>query len=138
MISDVIFDRQMGFAYDPVYIQRYCIDYVNKAFATGDNREIQKALCVYMISNDYSPAMCNYIYHNDWTTAQPESAFIKYTILVRAAESRDMSELVGRGLPDTATTSHIFDMFCNSWRRETEIESREQLLEDFAKILESI
>lgn len=75
MIIDLILDRKDGFGYNARQFYNDCMDYCNifgfdygipRALDCGENEDVQRELCKYIIENDYNPAICEYVNSVDW------------------------------------------------------------------------
>ena len=73
MIVDLILDRKDGHPYrakefyDNVMAYEEGTDYErSRALDGGTEKDVKKALCDYIINNDYNPKICNYINKVTW------------------------------------------------------------------------
>ena len=73
MIIDLILDRKGGSSYkakefyDNVMAYEEGTDYkISRALDGGTEEDVRKALCDYIIRNDYNPKICNYINKVTW------------------------------------------------------------------------
>ena len=73
MIIDLILDRKDGHEYkakefyDNVMAYEEGTDYkISRALDGGTEKDVKKALCDYIINNDYNPKICNYINRVTW------------------------------------------------------------------------
>ena len=73
MIIDLILDRKGGSSYkvkefyDNVMAYEEGTDYeISRALDGGTEKDVKKALCDYIINNDYNPKICNYINKVTW------------------------------------------------------------------------
>ena len=74
MVVDIILDRKDGYGYDPKELYEYCTDEINvcnyeeiaRALDSGENKDVQKALCNYINMAEYNPAICDYINSEYW------------------------------------------------------------------------
>lgn len=73
MIIDLILDRKGGSSYkakefyDDVMAYEEGTDYkISRALDGGTEEDVRKALCDYIINNEYNPKICNYINRVTW------------------------------------------------------------------------
>ena len=73
MIIDLILDRKGGHSYvakefyDDVTAYEEGTDYeISRALDSESEKNVRKALCDYIISNEYNPKICNYINKVAW------------------------------------------------------------------------
>ena len=73
MIVDLILDRKGGSSYkakefyDDVMAYEEGTDYkISRALDGGTEEDVKKALCDYIINNEYNPKICNYINKVTW------------------------------------------------------------------------
>ena len=73
MIIDLILDRKGGSSYkakefyDDVMAYEEGTNYkISRALDGGTEEDVRKALCDYIINNDYNPKICNYINKVTW------------------------------------------------------------------------
>lgn len=75
MIIDLILDRKDGFGYNAREFYDYCMhecnifgfDYgIPRALDCGENEDVQRELCKYIIENEYNHAICEYVNSVDW------------------------------------------------------------------------
>lgn len=70
MIIDKILDRKDGQKYNDKKFYNEVTEYGNafiaNALDTGTEQDVKKALCDYIISQDYNPDICNYINSVKW------------------------------------------------------------------------
>lgn len=77
MLIDAILDRKDGAGYNPKEFYNYLngwargiYDDVCRVLDEGSNEDIQRALCEYIVKNDYNPAICEYINSVDWLVTE--------------------------------------------------------------------
>ena len=75
MIIDLILDRKDGTPYDPKEFYNDVMEYesvfnldrsISSALDYGDEKEVKKALCDYIINQGYNKNICNYINDVRW------------------------------------------------------------------------
>ena len=75
MIIDLILDRKDGIKYNPARFYNDVMSYENyldsnysisRALDQGTNYDVQRALCRYIIDNDYNLSILDYITAQDW------------------------------------------------------------------------
>jgi hypothetical protein len=76
MIIDRILDRKDFEEYDAHDFYIYCMqinnffggiaDEITTAMDYGTNKDVQKALCNYVLNNEYNPKICDYINAVNW------------------------------------------------------------------------
>jgi hypothetical protein len=72
MIIDKILDRKDGEPYKPESFYRGILDYgaighdITRAMDYGTESDVKKALCSYVIENEYNPNICKYINKQNW------------------------------------------------------------------------
>jgi hypothetical protein len=72
MVIDLILERKSGAPYSASQFYREACAYgeiageITHAMDTGINKEIQKALCFYVLGNDYNLEICEYVNAEDW------------------------------------------------------------------------
>ena len=77
MIIDLILDRQDGFGYSPKEFYDEVSEYdedgweIARALDSGTERDIKKALCDYVVNNDYNADICDYINSVKWLEEEP-------------------------------------------------------------------
>ena len=57
--GDTITYNLLKYIYDEAML--FGFDYISRALDEGDNRDIQNALCRYVIENDYNTNLCDFI-----------------------------------------------------------------------------
>ena len=77
MIIDLILDRQDGFGYSPKEFYDEVSEYgedgweIARALDSGTEQDIKKALCDYVVDNDYNADICDYINSVKWLEDEP-------------------------------------------------------------------
>ena len=70
MVIDYIFDRKDGYGYDVKEFYDACMAYeefdIARALDSGTEKDVKKALCDYVIYNDYPKSICKYINSENW------------------------------------------------------------------------
>lgn len=72
MIIDLILDRKDGQPYTPHDFYFDCLRYgrigdaITRALDQGTESDVKKALCAYIIRNEYNPAICDYVKSVNW------------------------------------------------------------------------
>lgn len=74
MIIDRILDRKDGVMYSPSDLYEYVVkddggvitENIAIALEVGNNRDVQNALCAYIVANDYNEEICAYINSTMW------------------------------------------------------------------------
>ena len=70
MVIDYIFDRKDGYGYDVKEFYDACMAYeefdIARALDGGTEKDVKKALCDYVIYNDYPKSICKYINSENW------------------------------------------------------------------------
>lgn len=71
MIIDLILDRKDGDEYKAKSFYNDVVDYcsgdeISRAMDGGTEKDVKKALCRYIIDNEYNVDICNYIMSVDW------------------------------------------------------------------------
>lgn len=73
MLVDAILDRKDGQEYSPKALYNYLngwagglYDDVCRALDCGDNEDVKRELCGYILANGYNPEICVYINSVDW------------------------------------------------------------------------
>jgi len=72
MIIDKILDRKDGDPYTPESFYRSIVRYgeigfdITAAMDHGTETDVKKALCRYVIENEYNPNICKYINKQNW------------------------------------------------------------------------
>lgn len=80
MIIDLILDRKDGDPYDPKSFYNECVEYsaifrcngvgiaddITSAMDFGTEKDVRKALCDYIIKNEYNPEITKYINSKKW------------------------------------------------------------------------
>ncbi len=72
MIIDLILDRKEGKEYNAKQFYNNVMQYgeigfnIASALDSGENKDIEKALCLYVVENDYNNNICNYIRSIKW------------------------------------------------------------------------
>lgn len=75
MIIDCILDRKDGFGYSASGFYAYLLksvvdrihaDMISRAMDFGTNKDVQEALCKYILDNGYDDGICNYVRDIDW------------------------------------------------------------------------
>ena len=70
MVIDYILDRKDGYGYDVKEFYDACMAYeefdIARALDGGTEKDVKKALCDYVIYNDYSKSICKYINSENW------------------------------------------------------------------------
>lgn len=113
MIIDAILDRKDGIAYNPADFYRYIFGFVGHsadeaareithAMDCGDESDVKKALCNYVIDYEYNPTICAYINSVDWLVddvtalkAKLDSVIALDAIVIAAKDNR-IAELEAR------------------------------------------
>lgn len=74
MIIDLILDRKDGLEYNAKRFYNGVISYHNNQIAvaldSGNNKDVQLALCNYIYNNDYNESICDYINSQIWVNDQ--------------------------------------------------------------------
>jgi hypothetical protein len=102
MVIDLILDRQDGFKYTPEDFYRDAMMYgdvaheITRAMDEGTEEDIKKALCKYVLDNEYSPKICDFINSVNWLEADLGEALVE----PKAGESEQdyVSRFVGTKL----------------------------------------
>ena len=70
MVIDYILDRKDGYGYDVKEFYDVCMAYeefdIARALDGGTEKDVKKALCDYVIYNDYPKSICKYINSENW------------------------------------------------------------------------
>ena len=70
MVIDYILDRKDGYGYDVKKFYDACMAYeefdIARALDSGTEKDVKKALCDYVIYNDYPKSICKYINSENW------------------------------------------------------------------------
>ena len=75
MIIDEILDRKDGGAYDAKDFYSFVMEEesiwdlprdISRALDSGENEDVQKALCNYIIEQGYNPAICDFVKSQVW------------------------------------------------------------------------
>ena len=73
MLIDKILDRRDDLEkYNPKELYNYCVKSgdmygeIADLLDSGENRDIQKALCIYIIEQEYRTSICEYINSVNW------------------------------------------------------------------------
>lgn len=73
MIIDRILDRKDGTPYNAHDFYFYCLGYmrgigdkITAALDYGTEEDVKRALCEYVINNEYNPKICDYINSVSW------------------------------------------------------------------------
>ena len=70
MVIDYILDRKDGYRYDVKEFYDACMAYeefdIARALDSGTEKDVKKALCDYVIYNDYPKSICKYINSENW------------------------------------------------------------------------
>ena len=70
MVIDYILDRKDGYGYDVKEFYDACMAYeefdIARALDGGTEKDVKKALCDYVIYNDYPKSICKYINSENW------------------------------------------------------------------------
>ena len=70
MVIDYILDRKDGYEYDVKEFYDACMAYeefdIARALDGGTEKDVKKALCDYVIYNDYPKSICKYINSENW------------------------------------------------------------------------
>ena len=70
MVIDYILDRKDGYRYDVKEFYDACMAYeefdIARALDGGTEKDVKKALCDYVIYNDYPKSICKYINSENW------------------------------------------------------------------------
>ena len=84
MIIDLILDRKDGVEYDPHKFFGMICEYednfgwtdhkISNAMESGNEQDVKRELCSYVINNGYNPEICNYINSVSWLT-KPNSKY---------------------------------------------------------------
>ena len=76
MIIDQILDRKDGIRYNPKDFYNYCMGYmdgigddISRAMDYGTETDVKKALCDYIIEQEYNPEICLYVCSVKWLEA---------------------------------------------------------------------
>lgn len=77
MVIDYILDRKDGYGYDVKEFYDVCMAYeefdIARALDGGTEKDVKKALCDYVIDNDYPKSICKYINSENWLEGFEES-----------------------------------------------------------------
>ena len=77
MVIDYILDRKDGYGYDVKEFYDACMAYeefdIARALDSGTEKDVKKALCNYIIDNDYPKSICKYINSENWLEGFEES-----------------------------------------------------------------
>ena len=77
MVIDYILDRKDGYGYDVKEFYDACMAYeefdIARALDSGTEKDVKKALCNYVIDNDYPKSICKYINSENWLEEFEES-----------------------------------------------------------------
>lgn len=102
MVIDYILDRKDGYGYDVKEFYDACMAYeefdIARALDSGTEKDVKKALCNYVIDNDYSKSICKYINSENWLEEFEESKksarkSIKESSNVKDSELREWIDL---------------------------------------------
>ena len=76
MVIDLILDRKDGVPYNPHKFYRECMEYssifsgvadgITRAMDFGDESDVRRELCNYVVGNGYNPSICEYINSREW------------------------------------------------------------------------
>jgi hypothetical protein len=87
MLIDLILERKDGFKYNPETFYRDAMQYsgtfdgiadaITRAMDEGTEEDVKKALCKYVLDNDYNPEICDYINSVTWLEADLEEVLIE-------------------------------------------------------------
>lgn len=72
MVIDLILDRKDGKQYRASDFYRAVCEYgdigheIAEALDNGEESDVKKALCFYILGNDYNPDICAYVDSVDW------------------------------------------------------------------------
>lgn len=76
MIIDLILERKNGIRYNPKDFYNYCMGYmdgigddITRAMDYGTETDVKKALCDYIIEQEYNPEICLYVCSVNWLEA---------------------------------------------------------------------
>ena len=79
MIIDLILDRKDGDKYQPSKFYHDCMGYgevgndITAAMDYGNEPDIKKAICQYIIDNDYNLDICKYVNRVNWLSSDERS-----------------------------------------------------------------
>lgn len=133
MIIDLILDRKGGSSYtakkfyDNVMTYEEGTDYkISRALDGGTEKDVRKALCDYIIRNDYNPKICNYINKVTWLEDEATSKELN--------ESLSMFDEYNKFLDNEKVQNTIIS---NDYVREQIISSLEGLVKELEDTIDS-
>lgn len=126
MIIDLILDRKGGHSYvakefyDDVTAYEEGTDYeISRALDSGSEKNVRKALCDYIRSNEYNPKICNYINKVAWLEDEATSKELN--------ESLSMFDEYNKFLDNEKVQNTIIS---NDYVREQIISALEELVKE--------
>ena len=133
MIIDLILDRKGGSSYkakefyDNVMAYEEGTDYeISRALDGGTEKDVKKALCDYIINNDYNPKICNYINKVTWLEDEATSKELN--------ESLSMFDEYNKFLDNEKVQNTIIS---NDYVREQIISALEGLVKELDDTIDS-
>jgi hypothetical protein len=133
MIIDLILDRKGGSSYkakefyDNVMAYEEGTDYeISRALDGGTEEDVRKALCDYIIRNDYNPKICNYINKVTWLEDEATSKELN--------ESLSMFDEYNKFLDNEKVQNTIIS---NDYVREQIISALEGLVKELDDTIDS-
>ena len=133
MIIDLILDRKGGSSYkakefyDDVMAYEEGTDYkISRALDGGTEKDVRKALCDYIINNDYNPKICNYINKVTWLEDEATSKELN--------ESLSMFDEYNKFLDNEKVQNTIIS---NDYVREQIISALEGLVKELDDTIDS-
>ena len=133
MIIDLILDRKGGSSYtakkfyDNVMAYEEGTDYkISRALDGGTEKDVRKALCDYIIHNDYNPKICNYINKVTWLEDEATSKELN--------ESLSMFDEYNKFLDNEKVQNTIIS---NDYVREQIISALEGLVKELEDTIDS-
>lgn len=133
MIIDLILDRKGGSSYkakefyDNVMAYEEGTDYkISRALDGGTEEDVRKALCDYIIRNDYNPKICNYINKVTWLEDEATSKELN--------ESLSMFDEYNKFLDNEKVQNTIIS---NDYVREQIISALEGLVKELEDTIDS-
>ena len=133
MIIDLILDRKGGHSYvakefyDDVTAYEEGTDYeISRALDSESEKNVRKALCDYIISNEYNPKICNYINKVAWLEDEATSKELN--------ESLSMFDEYNKFLDNEKVQNTIIS---NDYVREQIISALEGLVKELEDTIDS-
>jgi len=109
MVIDFILDRKDGYGYDTKEFYDACMAYeefdIARALDSGTEKDVKKALCNYIIDNDYNKSICKYINSVNWLDGFNES--MKKSVRKSLKESRQ--SILDKRFYELVDEGYIYD-----------------------------